>query len=118
MNSITLIGNLVRDPETKAVGEKSVCRFTIAVDRPYIAANGERETDYFDISAWDKLGQNCSKFLTKGKKVAILGSVYFKEYTDKDGIKRKATNINASNVEFLSSAKKAEEVETKDDLPF
>lgn len=105
MNKVILIGNLTRDPET---GETSngvaYGKFSIAVNRPYTNGDGERETDFFNITVWRGQAENCGKYLHKGSKVAIIGSLQNRSYEDKDGIKRNVTDIIANEVEFLSRA--------------
>ena len=103
MNQVILIGNLTKDPEhTTTTGGISICKFSIAVQRKFANQEGVREADFFDIVAWRSLADNCQKFLTKGKKVAITGSIQIRNYEDKEGVKRKAIDIQADNVEFLS----------------
>jgi len=102
MNKVYLIGNLCRDPElTETNGGIAVCRFAIAVNRPY-SSDGEKLTDFFNITAWRNQATNCSKYLKKGSKVAVVGSLQNRTYEDKEGIKRFVTDIIASEVEFLS----------------
>jgi len=103
MNKVILIGNLTRDPELTNVGSDgiSVCRFAIAVNRR-AKKDGTREADFFNISAWRGLGENCAKFLTKGQKVGVTGEIQIRNYDDKDGNKRTAVDIIADEVEFLS----------------
>jgi single-strand DNA-binding protein len=103
MNRVILIGNLTRDPELSNVGAEgiSVCRFSVAVNRR-AKKDGTREADFFNISAWRGLGENCAKFLTKGQKVAVSGEIQMRNYDDKDGNKRTAIDIIADEVEFLS----------------
>ena len=104
MNKITLIGNLTRDPELSQLPSgESVCKFAIAVNRNFTNANGERETDFFNITAWRGLGENCAKYLAKGRKVCVVGSVQIRNYEDKDGNRRTAVDVVAEDIEFLSS---------------
>ncbi len=104
MNKCIFIGNLTRDPEHQTTGSGvSLCRFSIAVNRTYANANGEREVDYINIVAWRGLADNCAKYLTKGSKVCVVGSLQTRSYEDKDGNKRYATDIVAEDVEFVSS---------------
>lgn len=130
MNKLTIIGNLTRDPETRTTQNgKTVCSFTVAVNR---RGSQQEEADYFRISAWNKLGENCQQYLAKGRKAAVVGSVSVNTYTANDGATRASLEVLASDVEFLSprteaSAQSApapqqppagyEEV-TDDDLPF
>ena len=103
MNKVILIGNLTREPElTETPSGVAVCRFSIAVSREYANADGERETDFFNITVWRNKAENCGKYLKKGNKVAVCGSLQNRSYEDKDGIKRTVTDIIASDVEFLT----------------
>lgn len=113
MNKVFLIGNLTRDPEVaETSGGIKVCRFSIAVNRLYSGSDGTRETDYFNITVWRTQAENCGKYLKKGSKVAISGSLQNRSYEDKDGIKRNVTDIIADGVggvEFLSSRSSGED---------
>ena len=103
MNKVILVGNLTRDPElTETSSGIAVCRFAIAVSRDYANAEGTRETDFFNITVWRGRAENCGKYLKKGNKVAIVGSLQTRTYEDKDGIKRNVTDVVASEVEFLT----------------
>ena len=103
MNKVILIGNLTRDPElTETASGVAVCRFSIAVSRDYASADGNRETDFFNITVWNKQAENCGKYLKKGNKVAIVARLQNRSYEDKDGVKRYVTDIIASEVEFLT----------------
>jgi single-strand DNA-binding protein len=103
MNKVILVGNLTRDPElTETSSGIAVCRFAIAVSRDYANAEGTRETDFFNITVWRGRAENCGKYLKKGNKVAIVGSLQNRSYEDKDGIKRTVTDVVASEVEFLT----------------
>ena len=114
MNKVILIGNLTRDPElTETPTGVSVCRFAIAVSRDYANADGNRETDFFNITVWRGRAENCGKYLKKGNKVAIVGSLQTRSYEDKDGIKRNVTDVVANEVEFLTP----KGAQTEDDAP-
>lgn len=103
MNKVILIGNLTRDPElTETPSGVAVCKFSIAVSREYANADGNRETDFFNITVWRGRAENCGKYLKKGNKVAIFGSLQNRSYEDKDGIKRNVTEVIANEVEFLT----------------
>ncbi len=103
MNKVILVGNLTRDPElTETPSGVAVCRFAIAVSRDYASADGTRETDFFNITVWRGRAENCGKYLKKGNKVAVVGSLQTRSYEDKDGIKRSVTDIIANEVEFLT----------------
>lgn len=103
MNKVVLIGNLTREPElSETPSGVAVCKFSVAVSRDYANADGERETDFFNITVWRGRAENCGKYLKKGNKVAIVGTLQNRSYEDKDGIKRNVTDIIASEVEFLT----------------
>ena len=103
MNKVILIGNLTRDPElTETPSGVAVCRFAIAVSRDYANADGTRETDFFNITVWRGRAENCGRYLKKGNKVAVIGSLQNRSYEDKDGIKRTVTDVVANEVEFLT----------------
>ena len=107
MNNIILVGNLVRDPElTQTQSGVSLCKFTLAVNRNYTNANGEREADFINIVTWRGLAENCGRYLAKGKKVAVCGSLQTSSYEDNDGNKRYRTDVVADEVEFLPSGNK------------
>ena len=106
MNKIMLIGNLTRDPELRATSAGvNVCSFGIAVNRRKSnqqTSNGN-EVDYFNISAWRQLGEICAKYLAKGRKVCVVGSVSVRTYQANDGTTRASLEVTAEDVEFLSS---------------
>ena len=103
MNKLFLIGNLTRDPEmSETATGVAFCRLGIAVNRPYQGSDGERTTDFFNVTVWRTHAENCGRYLKKGSKVAIVGSLQNRQYEDKDGNKRQVTDIIANEVEFLS----------------
>ena len=108
MNKIMLIGNLTRDPETRTVsgynGDTQVCSFTIAVNRRRRsnAEAGQPEADFFRVSAWRQLGENCAKYLAKGRKVFVSGPVTCRTYVGNDGQTRASLEVQADDVEFLT----------------
>ena len=106
MNKVYLIGNLTRDPEMRSTSAGiPVCNFSIAVNRRFKnAQTGQQETDFFNIVAWRQLAELCSRYLAKGRKVAVFGSIQTRTYEAQDGSKRTAFDIVADEVEFLSSA--------------
>jgi len=119
MNRAILIGNLTKNPELSTTNNGiNVCRFTIAVNRPYKDEGGESQADYLNIVAWRTLGENCYNYLSKGKKCAVIGSIQTRSYEAKDGSKRYITEIIASEVEFLSPKAEGEERQPRiEDLP-
>lgn len=134
---MTIIGNLTKDPELRSTQSGvSVCSFTVAVSRRH-AAGTQPEADFFRVTAWRELAENCAKYLNKGKKVAVIGPVYMSTYTTQNGENRSNLEVNALEVEFLSQkgesqqndAQKPKEAVSKgntqgysevfdDDLPF
>jgi len=113
MNKLTIIGNLTRDPELRVTPNGvNVCDFSVAVNRRLTAqqkANGQQqEADFFRVTAWRELGENCSKYLAKGRKVAVVGSVSVRTYQAADGTTRATMEVNATDVEFLSSRNDSE----------
>ncbi len=101
-NRITVAGNLTRDPETRYVdgGGKAVTKFALAINRKTKAGD---ETMYIDIVAWDRLGEICSEYLKKGMSTLIDGRLVIRDYTNKDGEKRRAVEIVASEMQRLGS---------------
>ena len=102
MNSLTIIGNAVRDPELRTTPSgKNVCSFTLAVNRRK-KVEGQPDADFFRVSAWDQLGEVCQKYITKGKKVCVIGSVGVHTYTNQKGETVANLEVLAREVEFLS----------------
>lgn len=104
MNKVVLIGNLTRDPELRKTSSgTSVCSFTVAVNRSYTDANGDRQADFITVQTWRGLAENCAQYLGKGRKVAVVGSLQSRTYEDKDGNKRTVSEVVAAEVEFLGA---------------
>ena len=104
MNKVILTGNLSRDPElTTTNGGISVCRFTIAVQRRFQNAEGERDADFLNIVVWRGQAENCHKFLKKGSKCGVIGRIQTSSYEGQDGNRRYVTEIVADEIEFLSN---------------
>ena len=131
MNKVFLIGNLTRDPELSNTNNGiPVCKFTLAVSRRF----GNTETDFLPVIVWRGQAENCGKFLKKGSKAAVAGSVQTRSYDANDGSKRYITEIVADEVQFLSTKGEGEippvgmpqggnngrigSAVTDDDLPF
>lgn len=104
MQKLIIIGNLTRSPESRSVGDKTVCNFTVAVNRRK-KADGTQEADFFRVSAWNKLGENCQKYLDKGRKVCVEGTVSAHAYQGNDGTAKASLEVFAQEVEFLTAAK-------------
>ena len=104
MNKAILIGNLANDPESRTTASGvSVCQFRLAVQRRFANQQGVREADFFNIVAWRQTAELCARYLTKGRKVAVEGTIQNRSYDAQDGSKRYITEIVADQVEFLSS---------------
>ena len=104
MNKVILVGNLTRDPELITTNNGiSLCRFTLAVQRRYSSNEGEREADFINIVVWRAAADNCYKYLKKGSKAAVIGSMQTRSYEGSDGARRYITEVVADEVEFLSS---------------
>ena len=102
MNKVFLIGNLSKDPELRTTNSgTSVCTFSIAVNRRK-DKDGNSTADFFSIVAWRQLAELCSKYLAKGRKVAVVGELQTRSYESKDGTKRHVTEIVANEIEFLT----------------
>lgn len=98
MNNATLIGNLVRDPELRTTKDGiPVCAFTIAVNR-----GRDKGADFFRVTTWRGLAENCAKYLAKGSKVGVVGAVSLNTYDGRDGKTHASIEINATEVEFLT----------------
>lgn len=107
LNQVILIGNLTRDPELRYTPDGTpVTSFTIAVNRPFINRQGEREADFVPIVVWRKSAETCSEYLMKGSQVAIEGRLQVRNYEDKDGIRKWVTEVVARRVDFLQRLKK------------
>lgn len=127
MNRCFIIGNLTRDPETRVTPSgSSVCSFTVAVNR----RGKSDESDFFRVSAWNKLAETCQQYLSKGRKVAVTGPVSVSIYTGQNGKAYANLEVMAQDVEFLTpkgeqaaqahaaQANKGYQEVTDDDLPF
>ena len=109
MNALTIIGNVCNNPELRTTpAGKTVCNFNVAVNRRK-KTDGQPDADFFRVSAWGELGDVCQKFVTKGKKVCVVGSVGVHVYTDNKGEAKANMEVLAREVEFLSP--KAEQID-------
>ena len=118
MNKAILIGNLTRDPEVRTTGSGvSVCTFTIAVNRRFANQQGVREADFINIGAWRQTAELCGRYLAKGRKVAVIGSIQTRSYDAQDGSKRYVTEVVADEVEFISGPQDGARPNRSDDIP-
>lgn len=103
MNRIVIIGNLTRDPDSKVTQSGvNLTTFTVAVNRRKTQQDGQPEADFFRVTAWRQLGENCAKYLAKGRKVCVIGPVSVSTYKGQDGQTRASLEVTADDVEFLS----------------
>lgn len=128
MNKVVIVGNLTKDPELASTNNGIMyAKFTVAVSRNY-SKDGKRETDFLPIVVWRTQAENCAKYLKKGSKAAVSGSIQTRTYEANDGTRRYVTEIVADEVQFLStkseSSSSADESDfddikpVNDDLPF
>lgn len=120
MNRIVVIGNLTKEPEARATTSGiSVCGFTVAVQRRFTGKSGEREADFIPVVAWRGLADTCIKYLQKGSKVAVSGSIQTRSYEAQDGTRRYVTEIVADEVQFLSGKgnNQQEAIQDNEDVP-
>ena len=104
LNEIVLMGRLTRDPELRRTGNgTAVTSFSLAVDRDFKGQDGERETDFIDIVAWRSTAEFVSKYFTKGRMAVVKGRLQVRDWTDKDGAKRRSTEVLAESVYFGDS---------------
>lgn len=122
MNQVSLIGRLTRDPDVRYTGDQlAVARFSIAIDRGKTRDGEDRGTDFPSIVVFGKQAENCERFLTKGRRVAIIGHIQTGSYTNKEGNKVYTTDVVADRVEFLdwgdSNSQKSTNTSAQDGIP-
>ena len=101
LNKVILMGRLTRDPELRRTGSgTAVTSFSLAVDRDFKSQSGEKEADFIDIVAWRNTAEFVSKYFTKGRMAVVEGRLQIRDWTDKDGNKRRNAEIIVSNVYF------------------
>ena len=106
LNHITIMGRLTRDPELRRTGNGvAVASFTVAVDRDFNPKDGEKETDFIDCVAWRHTGEFVSKYFTKGRMIVVSGRLQIRNWTDKEGNKRRSAEVVADNCYFGDSKK-------------
>jgi len=104
MNKAFLIGNLTRDPELRTTANGySLCSFGLAVNRRR-KVEGQPDVDFFNVTTWRGLAENCARYLSKGRKVCVVGAIQIRSYDAQDGTKRTVVDIDADDVEFLPNA--------------
>jgi len=130
LNRVVLIGRLTRDPELRYTPNGvAVASFTLAVNRPWLNQQGERDADFIPIVVWRKQAENCANYINKGSLVAVDGRMQVRTYETKEGQRRWVTEVVADSVRFLERRESSEpaqdlsaagnEVEfSEEDLPF
>ena len=108
LNKIILMGRLTRDPELRRTGSgTAVTSFSLAVDRDFKSQSGEKETDFIDVVAWRNTAEFVSKYFTKGRMAIVEGRLQIRDWTDRDGGKRRSAEVVADNVYFGDSKRDA-----------
>lgn len=109
LNKIFIMGRLTRDPELRRTQSgTAVTSFTLAVDRDFKNADGTKDTDFIDVVAWRNTAEFVSKYFTKGRMAVVEGRLQLRDWTDKDGNKRRSAEVVADNVYFGDSKRDAE----------
>ena len=104
LNRIIIMGRLTRDPELRRTGSGTpVTSFSLAVDRDFKSQSGEKETDFIDVVAWRGTAEFVSKYFTKGRMAVVEGRLQIRDWTDRDGGKRRSAEVVADNVYFGDS---------------
>ena len=107
MNRIILLGRLVKDPDVKVTTSgKTVCTFTLAVDRPFSGKDGKREADFINIQTWNKTAELIGNYVSKGQRLLVDGRLQIRSYDGKDGQKHYATEVVADRVELIERKEK------------
>lgn len=120
MNKVLLIGRLTRDPELRYTGTNlPVASFTVAVNRNFTGANGEREADFIPVIVWRKQAENVKNYISQGSQVAVEGRLQVRSYDDANGQKRYITEVVADNVQFLDTkaSRDQRQTQTPYDMP-
>ena len=120
LNHISLMGRLVREPELRRTGSGiAVASFTLAVERDFKeGGSNEKKTDYIDCVAWRQAGEFAAKYLAKGRMAAVSGRLQIRDWTDKDGNKRRSAEVKVENVYFADSKAAAAPASPQAAAPF
>ena len=115
MQKFFAIGNLTRDPElTETATGVRVCHFAIAVNRAYTNGDGERETDFYNVTAFRGLAETIVKYCHKGDKVAVFGDIQLRNYEGNDGVKRLTVDVLVQDIEFLNQRERQSTAEQRE----
>ena len=122
LNHIVLMGRLTKDPELRRTGSGvAVTSFTLAVDRDFKSQDGQKHTDFIDVTCWRSTAEFASKYFAKGRMAAVSGSLQIRKWQDKDGNNRYSAEVVADNVYFADSKKESagfDVLENDEELPF
>ena len=129
LNRIIVMGRLTRDPELRRTNSgTAVASFAVAVDRDFKSQSGEKETDFIDVVAWRNTAEFVSKYFSKGRMAVVEGRLQLRDWTDKDGNKRRNAEVLADNIYFGDAKRDTDsgaaqptgftEIEDDGDLPF
>ena len=100
INTIVLMGRITADPELKTAGNSNVCKFRLAVERPFVGQDGQRQTDFISCQAWGKSAEFISKYFRKGQLIAVEGSLRQETYKTQDGQERSNYVVNVNSASF------------------
>lgn len=113
MNRVVLLGRLVKDPEVRVTTTgKTVCAFTLAVDRP-VGRDGKREADFINIVAWNKTAEIAGNNLNKGQRALIEGRLQIRSYNDREGKRQYVAEVIAERVEFIEKKEKTPQIQSQ-----
>ena len=116
MNKVVMIGNLTKDPEIRTTnGGHSVCTFTLAINRRIADKNGERQADFIPVVCWRAQADSCAKYLQKGSKVGVSGTMQTRSYQTQDGSNRQVMELIAEEVEFLDRVQRNSKNQASED---
>lgn len=104
MNICFIIGTLTREPEQVQGTQKTLCKMSVAVNENYTKEDGTRPVQFFNISCWGALADNCLKYLTKGSKIGVAGKMQTRSWED-NGVKKYTTEIVANEIDFIYTKK-------------
>ena len=118
INSVVLVGRLTKDPDLKYTQSGvAVCRFTLAVNRPFTNQQGQREADFVNCTTWRKQAENVANFLRKGSQAGVVGRIQTSNFEGKDGNRVFMTEVVADNVQFLEPKNRSENNEQSNNEP-
>ena len=119
MNKVCLVGRLTAKPELRYTGSNvAYTRFTVAVNRTFTNAQGQREADFISVIVWRRQAENICNYLDKGSQVSLEGRIQTGSFTDKEGVRKYTTDVVADNVQFLDSKKQGSSSASLESTPY